>query len=343
LEQPVIANIGLVATDLDGTLIGSANELPLYPDFSDRINRMREAQGTLWVACTGRRFSSFWEFFLPMRRMGILPDYVIIKHAFLYRRTQFGFVPHIWWNITTLIQLLKEGKEAREAIDHWHEALTGGAVGVSTVRRQSHRLCLRFDSEEAASVAADLLRERTARFKHLRVFLAAREVDVRLVPATKGMAVAELGRHLGVGRDGILTVGNGHNDISMLDGNVAAYTGCPSNSDEDVIYAVHKAGGHVAEHRALTGVMEILDAYVNGTVRSEIPESLKTRQVATATKSRRSRGMAKRRKPRTHPLLFAAIGYAALLVFASFDVLPYSSLIRKPLDLLIDLFAKVFS
>ncbi|MDA0989180.1 MAG: HAD hydrolase family protein [Verrucomicrobia bacterium] len=338
-----MAHIGLIATDLDGTLIGSANELPLYTDFNARIDNLRSTNQTIWAACTGRTFSSFWEFFLPMRRMGILPDYVIIRHAFIYRLTKFGFLPHLAWNINILLKQWKEGIGAREAIDQCHETMTGGAIGVSTIRREGHRLCLRFDSDEAAGVAAGLLREKTHKFKNLKVLVYGRDVDVRSVPATKGVAISELARHLGIEHQHILTIGNGYNDMSMLDSRVAGMTGCPSNSVEDVLEAVHRQGGHVASNRALMGVMEILDAFMSDTVNSELPQHYSSQEspARQAGSSRQTRGVPKQRSPRSHPLLFGSIAYAGLLVFASFDVLPYSHLIRKPLDLIVQLVAKL--
>ena len=340
----MITNIGLVATDLDGTLIGSANELPLYTDFNERISRLREDADALWVACTGRTFSSFWEFFLPMRRMGILPDYVIIRHAYIFRRTRMGFLPHLTWNVAMLVQLWKEGKAARRSIDHWHQAVTGGAMGVSTIRRQRFRLSLRFDSEESANVASDLLMGKTGAYSHLQIFNEGRAVDVRLVPSTKGLALSELASRLGIGREGILAIGNGNNDLSMLDGKVAAYTGCPANSDEAVFHAIHHAGGHIAEHRALRGVIEVLDAYAEGVVRSEVPAGLdRIRAIPARSSKRKPQGMPRRHSQSTHPLLFASISYAGLLVFACFDILPFSHIIRKPLDLIIMFFARVFA
>jgi hydroxymethylpyrimidine pyrophosphatase-like HAD family hydrolase len=339
-----MASIGLIATDLDGTLIGSANELPLYSDFSDRVSRLREHDDAVWAACTGRTFSSFWEFFLPMRRMGILPDYVIVRHAYIFTRTRLGFLPHVAWNFSMLIQLWKEGKAARQAIDHWHQAVTGGAMGVSTIRRQRYRLSLRFDSEESANVSAGMLRDKTQAYSHVQIYTVGRDVDVRLVPSTKGLALSELGRRIGIGREGILAIGNGNNDVSMLDGTVAAMTGCPANSDEPVFHAVHKAEGHIAEHRALRGVIEILDAYVEGVVRSELPTGLDAfRGMPAEVLKQKKTGMPRRHSQSTHPLFFGSITYAGLLVFACFDVIPFSHIIRKPLDLIVTTLARFFS
>jgi hydroxymethylpyrimidine pyrophosphatase-like HAD family hydrolase len=332
------ADIRLVATDLDGTLIGKVDELPLFDDFSDRIDRLRQRNGAVWVACTGRTFPSFAEFFLPMRQMGISPDYVIIRHAFIYRHTAFGFIPHVIWNISILSRLWREGLAVRSAINEWHQALTGGATGVSTVRRSKRRLTLRFESEASAVVAEDILKGKTKIYRHLRVYRRGRDVDVCSVPATKGMALSELASYLGIDRAEMLAIGNGDNDISMLDGEVAAMSGCPANSERNVIAAVHHANGHVASRRSLSGVIEIIDAFAGGEVRSDLPGDWESAvRVTEAERKARTRGLPRRRRPSAHPLLFTGVAYVGLLVFACFNVLPFSAWIRKPLDLLIDL------
>lgn len=338
------AEIRLIATDLDGTLIGSANELPLYTDFSEQIARLRARNNTVWAACTGRKFSSFWAFFGPMRHMGLYPDYVIVRHAYIYRRTRLGFFPHIVWNISILIRLWREGLAVGDAIDRWHETLTAGAVGVNTIRRSSKRLGLRFESEESAAVSADLLRQKIRDYRHLRVFNYGCDVEVRTVPSTKGMALSELAHYLSIERENVLTIGNGDNDISMLDGVVAGMVGCPSNSEPDVLKTVSRAGGHVASHRALRGVMEILEAYTEGTVCSDLPRDWQpSPESSNPARSKQSKGTAHPRRTKAHPLMFIGIAYAGLLSFACFDVIPFSGYIRKPLDLLVALCVKISS
>jgi len=265
----------MLATDLDGTLIGSANEFPLYNDFREKIAELRREHGTLWVACTGRNLSSFRDFFSPMRLMGIMPDYVIVNHAYIYSISEFGCFPHILWNLRIRYLIWASKLYVRDAIESWHEMITGVSLGVSTVKRKEDRLCLRFDSEDSATVAADLLREKVKPYRHLQVFKYYMEVDVRSVPFTKGLAVSELARHLAIPASEILAIGNGHNDISMMHGDVAKDVGCPSNSEGEVIEAVHKAGGHIAGKKSLGGVLEIIEAYQSGNVCSDLPENWK--------------------------------------------------------------------
>ena len=48
------ADIRLLVTDLDGTLIGSSAEFPLYATLSERIAGLRRDDGMKWAICTGR-------------------------------------------------------------------------------------------------------------------------------------------------------------------------------------------------------------------------------------------------------------------------------------------------
>lgn len=333
------AIIRLLVTDLDGTLIGSANEFPLYQTFGATLERLRQKQGTLWAACTGRPLRSFKEFMRPMRQMDILPDYVIVRHAYIFELTRFGYLPHMAWNLRTLLEIRSDRHQTREALHRWHEMIRAGALGVRTVRRRRDRLSLYFDTEASAATAADMLRKELAPFRHLQVFQTSVEVDVRPVPFTKGMAVQQLARRLTVPHEQILAIGNGHNDISMLNGNVALLTACPANSEPQVMETVHHARGHIARGRSLAGVIEILDAYMNGRVSNELPEWWQPPSQQQAGSPKRERAP-RRRSNRLPPIwLIVMIVYTVLLVFANFGALPgpIATLLLKPYRMLVSL------
>ena len=335
------ADIRLIATDLDGTLIGSASELALYTAFRDRINDLRRTNDVVWAACTGRTLRSFRSFFRPMRMMGLVPDFVIIRHAYIYGMTMFGYMPHLLWNLHINYLLWLDRFAVKRAINEWLKTLIGGCWGITTVRRKKDRVRLRFDSAQSARVGADLLREKVRDYRQLRVFEYLGEVDVRPVPHTKGLAVTELARHLGIGSENILAIGNGHNDISMLEGDVAGLTGCPANSEAEVIEVVHRSDGHIASKRSLSGVMEILDAYMTGSVRSDLPDKWNHRLQRHNPESTRS--LRDDDKPGNVAGLWLAIVvvYAVLVVFASFDLLPFSGIVMMPFSWLVSLILRV--
>ncbi len=339
-----MALIRMLATDLVGTLIGSVNEFPLYSDFRERVRGLRHDNGTVWVACTGRSLASFKEFFSPMRMMDIMPDFVIVNHAYIYSVGNFGCMPHLLWNLRIHYLIWASQLYVRDAIEEWHEMITGVSLGVSTIRRKSDRLCLRFDNEESAAVAANLLMEKVKPYRHLKVFRYLMEVDVRSVPFTKGLAVSELARHLGISSSEVLAIGNGHNDISMMDKSVAKMAGCPSNSEDEVIEAVHNIGGHVAGRRSLAGVIEILDAYAAGTVCSDLPEGWIPPSQGRNPAPIRS-GKKKRRKFSVgRVFLFLGVAYVVLVVFANFRLIPFvSGIIMKPYRLVMNLLEKIMA
>ena len=227
-------------------------------------------------------------------------------------------------------------------MNEWNDLFTGGALGVTTLRQHRDRLCMRFDSEEAAGVAADMLKERIYPYKNLRVFRHFLEVEVRAIPFTKGLAVAELTRHLGITRQQVLAIGNGHNDISMLDGTVAALTGCPANSEAEVMETVHLSGGHIAEGRSLRGVMEILEAVTTGKVNCELPEWWADSIETMRQQSHHSKKSKLRRKKMIGLWLAGGVAYTVMLVFANFGLIPLvSGLIMKPYWLLVSLVERV--
>jgi hydroxymethylpyrimidine pyrophosphatase-like HAD family hydrolase len=75
---------------------------------------------------------------------------------------------------------------------------------------------------------------------------------------SKGTALGELARLLGLGHDAIFAAGDHHNDIPMLDGSFAKWVTCPSNSCEEVKLTVRTAGGYLAKGAASAGVVEAL-------------------------------------------------------------------------------------
>jgi len=329
------ANIRLIATDLDGTLIGSANEFPLYATFKEKLQQLRSDQRTYWVACTGRPRRSFNDFFYPMRTMGLEPDFIIIRHAYISVRTRLGYVPRVFWNLHICHLVLRHRMFGREALRHWREMITGSALGVRTVDRKRDGLRLQFDSDESARMAGQTLKEKLAPYKHLKVLTYLREIDVRSVPFTKGLAVRELARHLNIAPEHVLTIGNGHNDISMFNPDVAVLTGCPANSEAEVMRIVHDRGGHVAKERSLTGVVEILNAYMTDTVNADLParwiptpQSRNPRRQSPSSRSRR------RNLNKSTIWLVIGIVYVTLLVLAYFEIVPFSEYVLKPYKLL---------
>jgi hypothetical protein len=239
----------LLATDLDGTLIGGADEFPVYSDLRARVSLLREQYGAAWAICTGRSYRSFREFFSPMRTMGLTPHFVIVHHAFIYARWRFGYFPHLLWNLRILALLWLDRFSSRRAIAEWHLLIARVSQGMHTVRRRQDRLWLRFKTEEAA---------------------------------------------------------------------------------------IHAAGGHIASERSLRGVIEIVDAVLNGKIRNELPPWWEDPTIGDNPWPEKSHRHHKRAARLRNTLLAVAASYTVLLVFGSFGLLgPLSARVTAPYRTLI--------
>jgi hypothetical protein len=155
-----MADIRLIVCDLDGTLLGSANEFYLFPVFRQKQEELKKT-GVQCAICTGRSLSSFKRMFAPMSTMGIEANYVIANHAFIYELRSFGYFPHLLWNIKTVLMLWASRLNTRHALNEWHEnmrTVIPGCPHALPERRQAHcPLQIRrvgYRRRESAQVAA---------------------------------------------------------------------------------------------------------------------------------------------------------------------------------------------
>jgi HAD superfamily hydrolase (TIGR01484 family) len=316
--------IRLLILDFDGTLIGREEEYPLYNEFADAIRGLKRRFGTVWAVSTGRSRRSFRRYFAVLQSVGLLPDYIITEHAYIARRAKYGYVPHSLWNAKIWYRLWFRRSMIQYVIDDWHKTILRGIHGSHTLLKERGRLTMRFNTQEAADIAAEMLREKASVHRYLMVFKYLTEVDVRVVPYAKGLAVSELARHLEVEPANTLAIGDGHNDISMFRPEVAVLCGCPANAEAEVMELVQSRGGHIAARPSLGGVLDVLHAYETDSVNSALPGWW------TPPENRRNPRPGKRSKhqrppPRLHARakwVLAGVVYLACVVFAHFGVLP---------------------
>src|SRR5262249_58625750 len=84
----------------------------------------------------------------------------------------------------------------------------------------------------------------------------------------KGAALLELARLIDIPRENIFAAGDHHNDISMLNGDVAGMPACPANAIEEVKAAVRSAGGYIAQRQHGARVHEALKYFLREPARS---------------------------------------------------------------------------
>jgi len=330
-----MTDIRLIVCDFDGTIIGRQDEHILFERFRDQLRRLKEEKGTLWAVSTGRSSDSFWRCFGPISLFGMEPDVVITRHAYITGGRLGRTWRHVLWNLRIHYLLLLTRARIRFTLRNWLHEITDGIRGAHPIALTEDRLCVRFDTREACDVAVDMLNGLAAENRHLMVFKYLNEVDVRSVPFTKGLAVAELARHLGIAPGQILVIGNGHNDLSMMQPDVAGMVGCPMNSEAEVMEHVHRVGGHIAGRPSLEGVIETIDAAVSGSMNSMLPEWWRPASVGVNPRPARRHRQKWPKGRKARIALVIGVIYIVLLVFCEFGLIPkVGGVIRWPFTVL---------
>lgn len=336
-----MAQIKVIATDLDGTLIGNMADISSYPILAAQLRDLREKNGTIWVVSTGRTIKSFRKLFAPLRLMGLCPDFVITEHAYIHSLGHVFWLPHFLWNWHIRWRIFIHNLETKSLIRDCIETLQAVTWRVQVKRQTDMESWLTFPSTDDAQSAMNLLREKLKDKKHLILFQNGLQLEIKAVPFTKGLALSELIRYVGETTAGTLAIGDGYNDISMLHPDVAAMIACPANAAPDVMLTVHQHGGHVAQGTSLRGVVETIDAFLTNQISSALPPDWNTRQRISRASHRHNK---RSRQNLTREIFLGlAVLLVAVLVLANFRLLPKSGLLMKPFNLAIKLLARVTS
>jgi HAD superfamily hydrolase (TIGR01484 family) len=335
----ILGRIRMFVTDADGTLMGRRPEYEQYRVFRDRINSLRRDHGAVWVVCTGRTLRGYKGIFRPMNMFGISPDYVIARHAYIYETKTWGFLPHWIWNLRVLWLHWKDDLALRRALPKLRRAVLAHNPFAKVVYSNRQRLFFHFEDEGAARFASEILRAEARAYKYLQVFESPGGLDVRVIPFTKGLAVTELAAHLGVSTSEILVVGDGHNDISMMEMTPPCFTACPSNAAAEVMEAVSRTHGHIASEPNLGGVIEVLSAYETGQINDQLPADWVSLE-GSSSPPRAGRGVG---KGLSTAFLLLAVFYTTLLVMGNFCDFPGKRMIMMPYVKSVEMISKMMA
>jgi HAD superfamily hydrolase (TIGR01484 family) len=250
-------NIRLLSTDFDGTIVSRVSEPVLDRQCMEVIRELQNA-GSIWAINTGRSVdlleSGLADFSFPFR-----PDFILTNERDVFRPGSNGATWEAFgdWN----------ERCARAHADLFSASQSVLAEVVDFVNQKTKARVIYEPEGPAGLVAAseeemdrvtqfiEQARRKQPKFNYQRntVYLRFCHADYH-----KGAALAELARLIDVPRENIFTAGDHHNDISMLDGKVAAMPSCPGNAILEVKDAVRTAGGYVAQHEHGAGVYEAL-------------------------------------------------------------------------------------
>jgi hydroxymethylpyrimidine pyrophosphatase-like HAD family hydrolase len=248
--------IQLLSTDFDGTLVEHQGNPPVSTALFAALREVQE-RGGKWAVNTGRELhhivDGLVEFDFPVQ-----PDYVLTAEREVFHRSAAGKWQDFGdWNRRCIAAhdqlfsvagpLLADIGEFIKKIPGTHPiSMRGRLVGLITATdADMDRFCAFLERERVKVPGFQFMRNTIyVRFCH--------------EDYSKGSALGELGRLLGLTRDEIFATGDHFNDIPMLDGRYAKWVACPGNAVDAVKQIVRDAGGYVARGQCSDGVVEAL-------------------------------------------------------------------------------------
>lgn len=251
------SRIQLLSLDFDGTLVSHIGESALNRQCMELIRELQDT-GAVWAINTGRSVDLL-ESGLANFEFEIRPDFILTTERDVFRPSGNGekWEPFGDWN----------DRCARDHAELFSSARPILAEVVDFVTQET-KARLIYDADRLEGLAAENETEmeriaefiERARLTHPKFDYQRNGIYLRFCHADyhKGAALAELARLIKVSRDNIFAAGDHHNDISMLDGKVAAMPSCPANAIPRVQSAVRDAGGYVAQQEHGAGVYEAL-------------------------------------------------------------------------------------
>lgn len=252
MELPV----RLISTDLDGTLYHEPSEPPVPPELLANLARL-QARGVRWLVNTGRDLPGLLQA-LGRANAPVLPDYLVLVEREIYVREGDRYVGWADWNaacardhaalfariedrLPELRERLRNRFRGRLYEDIWSPVCVAGE---SLADAEAAHACL----EEFCRAVPGLVVVRNdvyARFSHAAY--------------NKGRALAQVRRRLGLEPGEVFAIGDHHNDLPMLDPEVAGWLAAPQNAIPAVQQAVRRRGGFVSRWPHGLGVLEALD------------------------------------------------------------------------------------
>jgi hydroxymethylpyrimidine pyrophosphatase-like HAD family hydrolase len=252
----------ILCFDFDGTLVHPESDPVFHPSLGQMIQQLR-GQGAAWVINTGRSLS---QTVAGLAQHGIFmqPDYIIAQECDIYRPGILGrWVDFGSWN--------KQARKAHERFVRDHE--TSFDAIRQWLRQQTRAQFLEGDFGEFGIVGtSDEEMDRVCTYidAHARQFpdigYHRNSIYLRFSHRgySKGTALSELARLLGIDASRCFAAGDNYNDLSMLDPRHARMIATPGNGLPAIKAHVLRHGGFVGTRPASEGMMEALAHFFGG-------------------------------------------------------------------------------
>ncbi len=258
--------IDLVCTDIDGTLLDAGNpDFASLVSFKTSLDSMRRQWGTRWAIVTGRHRRVMLPILDSFLGFQLIPDFVVLEDAYVYRfNRRTGWHGFLRWNLRIRWKRARLWRRGRKSLQQWQEQMQRQFPEMQVRSHETVDLWMEFPDREVAEHGESVLKQMTAGSVDFEVFRWGKELFLAPSVGKKGEAVSFIADSLGLTAGQVFAVGDGANDINMLEGWAAAMVACVANAPREIKRIVRHAQGYVASQSATAGVVEALEYYLQG-------------------------------------------------------------------------------
>lgn len=251
----------LISTDFDGTIHEDFADAPIPQDL-ERLLGEFQSGGAVWVINTGREMASLMES-LGRSHIGVRPDYLILVEREIYRNDRGHYVPVEPWNTRCHEDHARLFAELASDLPELLEGLQGRYDATFYEDPWSPLCAIARNNAQMDGIEADL---RAFASGMPDVSIVRNDVYVRFshVGYSKGTALGELQRLLGIEAEHTLAAGDHLNDLPMLVPQYARHLVTPANGIPVVKEQVRSHGGWVMEERTGHAVAQALRRFRPG-------------------------------------------------------------------------------
>jgi len=251
--------IKIISTDFDGTLFAEFESPPIPARLQKLLGDLQRG-GAKWIINTGRDLSSLMEA-LGRARIEIEPDYLVLVEREIYSHCDSQYRGLEEWNAAcarTHAELFARVRPDLPRLVAWLSAHFHARIYEDAYSP----FCLVAGNDANADAIHDYLDDYCRSVPGLTI--VRNDVYARFSHAaySKGTALAELTRRLGLTADHVFAAGDQFNDLPMLDRRYARFLAAPQNAVPRVKDTVLRQSGYVSPLPHGRGVADALTFYL---------------------------------------------------------------------------------
>ena len=249
----------LIALDLDGTSVSYAPRLEMDADLMQYLASVRDI-GVVWIMNSDRYTDTMADIasLLPEE---MKPKALLSCQRFIHLHNgDESYMPVHEWNIQQITKHKLLWSKIRPFFPQWRSQVELQFPILDSVINDLV-FAYRVSSDQTPALRRVMKQFITA-WPDAQISGNQEWTFILHASFSKAKVLKKCAELLGFEADRIIAIGDGINDITMLNGTVTKFVGCPANASPEVIQAVRHVGGIVSDAQEAEGTLDILQKFL---------------------------------------------------------------------------------